>query len=147
MLSRPQMQVLSRGSRAVPANPPCSSSASDQPQPPCSQGMCPGTVELQGCCRSSSAPAGFRQAQEEHIRALKDHHNSSWPSPLPKGLPGSFRASLPLSPADPADGAALGKDTEEQPPELRLQPNKQTAGRPLVTKCGSCPGCPRQRLP
>lgn len=93
------MQVLSRGSRAVPGScgiilptrhaPAVSAIRHSHPAP---EGTCPSTMELQG---QLSLSQDSLQAQEEHAGALKDHHNSPWPSPPPQGFPGSFSTFLP----------------------------------------------------
>lgn len=123
VLSQPQVQVLSRGSRAVPGScsiilptpraPPVSAISHSHPDP---EGTCPGTMELQGCCRSSSAPLRI---------PCRHRRNTPEPSRITmalgqvlyqRELPGSFRTFLPPSQANALSRqraeAALGKDKE-----------------------------------
>lgn len=101
---------------------------------PAAEGTCPGPMELQG---QLSPRQDSLQAQEEHPGALRDHHNSPWPSALPKGLPGSFGTFLPML-------RQLWGRTQGQPPEQGLG-HQQTNCRHI--QHSSCPGCPRQELP
>lgn len=123
VLSQPRVQVLSRGSRAVPGScsiilptprpPPVSAISHSHPDP---EGTCPGTMELQGCCRSSSAPLRI---------PCRHRRNTPEPSRITmalgqvlyqRELPGSFRTFLPPSQANAPSRqraeAALGKDKE-----------------------------------